>query len=523
MTDEEYLKRYYQELNSVDENDSEKDEDFIDTAKGYLKHIAAGAAGAIPASYLLNGGKSIGPSIVAGGISAALKHALSDSDNIGSSIFTGVGVGALVGAKNLTDSLSRENSSLKEQAKGNMDKNNKKENINSSCKNFSEIKDFFSSYSEEGLKNFSEKLHNFMMLSEIGGFNAMKDAPEGEKIRYAALGSATGLAGGVTGGLLGSVSGIGSGFMAGLASGTGIKNRIARATTGAIAGGTALGTAGGVLGSKLGSDQGVKILKEQKINKIMKKAALNKYLTEEEKALLKKYLYKKNRKEALEYAESLMDEENLSFSENENFASIWDIGKAFYRGVNKGSAAFNKKAAKSVEDWLGDAHPGVAKTIKYGGGIGATATATTAANATPMLIPGGKDWLLGQNKDTSVLPIIPGGGDAPVLNPTTISSVGGAGIGAIINNKNPLVGAVSGAVGGLAGSVLAGSMNVNDNLGKSAIGLGTGALASYLTSKLTDKNKDKEKPFYSLKKKKVGRPSKRDLDDEYPFLQEEVS
>ena len=165
----------------------------------------------------------------------------------------------------------------------------------------------------------------------------------------------------------------------------------------------------------------------------------------------------------------------------------------------------------------------MAKTIKYGGGIGAAATAATAANATPMLIPGGKDWLLGQNKDTSVLPIIPGGGDSPVLNPTTISSVGGAGIGAIINNENPLVGAVSGAVGGLAGSVLAGSMNVNDNLGKSAIGLGTGALASYLTSKLTDKNKDKEKPFYSLKKKKVGRPSKRNLDDEYPFLQEEVS
>lgn len=498
MTDEEYLKRYYQELNSVDENDSEKDEDFIDSAKGYLKHIAAGAAGAIPASYLLNGGKSIGPSIVAGGISAALKHALSDSDNIGSSIFTGVGVGALVGAKNLTDSLSRENSSLKEQAKENMDKNNKKENINSSCKNFSEIKDFFSSYSEEGLKNFSEKLHNFMVLSEIGGFNAMKDAPEGEKIRYAALGSATGLAGGVTGGLLGSVSGIGSGFMAGLASGTGFKNRIARATTGAIAGGTALGTAGGVLGSKLGSDQGVKILKEQQINKIMKKAALNKYLTEEEKALLKKYLYKKNRKEALKYAEELINKKS-----NENFSKLFPIEvlHQFYKSA-KGGAKELFEEGKGKYDNFKD------KTLSHIENHKKRALATAAGGAT-LLGAGGISAVSGDNSP-SFLNVIP--------------TLSGAGVGAIVNKEDPILGGLAGGIGGAIGHGISGSLGVESDLLKGAIGAGSGALASYIASKLI-KNKDKSNLFdvNSLNKRRVGRPSKRDLDDEYPFLQEEVS
>lgn len=510
MTNEEYLKRYYQELQNVEspEEDTEtKETDFLEDAKKYLKHAAAGAVGAIPGAYLLNGGESVGPAILSGAAAATLKHALSDSDNIGSSIFTGLGVGTIAGAKGRIDSLAKENLNYKEQLlKKNMES---KTDTNES---FSDMKEFFSSYSPEGIKNFSEKLHNFMALAEIGGFNAMKDAPEGEKIRYATHGSLGGITGGVSGGLLGTASGVSSGFAAGLVSGHSFKDRLAKGVMGAIAGGTALGTSGGIIGAKLGSDQSVKMLKEQKINKVLKKASLNKYLTQEEKNLLERYIASKNRKKALEYAKDLMNEETNFSETNENFGGIlkngWEAIKSAKRGIDAGAKKVGEGWPKGVESYFQN-HPKQSLGIKAGGVV----AASVVANETPHFIPGGKDRFIGIS-DKAFWNINPN----PFSDSSKIiSSVGGAGLGALINQDDPIVGGITGGIGGIVGSLATGALGAKSDAAKIGIGLGAGALTSYLASKLMKKKKENEQ-FNSFKKRRVGRPSKQDVEEGYPYL-----
>ena len=518
MTEEEYLK-YYNEIQNVDKSESDE-EDTLDTLKKIGKHALISTAAALPAAYLIGGGKAVGPSLVAGGIAGTLSGAFTEDDNVSTPILAGLGMGTAVGAKEEIDHLTRMNSN----------KENKMVN-SSESENFSKVKEFLSTYSKEGIENFSAKLHNFMVIPEIGGINAMMDAPRDEKIRYATHGTIAGSAGGLGGSLLGSLSGATAGFGAGFVSGHRLSDRLAKGLAGAVAGGTALGVSGGVLGSKLASDEAVKMLKENKAKKILRKAALNKYLTPEEKAFIQKHIESTNRERALEKAKEIVDDYEANFSEsNENFAwgmNTWNLISAPFKGFNKGIKRVPRKIEADTGNWAVN-HPRIASAIKLG-------TTGTAVEFAPMPFTGKK--LVGyDDKSTSHFTYK----DSPIdkaINDAKSKAVqeemgeqfkkaapglAGAGLGAMVGD-DPIVGGVVGGLSGfLGGEVLGKALGAEDTATKTAIGLGTSALSSYLVSKLMKKKKEKEAGIPEVNKRKVGRP-KKNLEnnpyDENPFYE----
>lgn len=503
MTKEDYL-RYYNK-DEDEEGEDESNGGWIDALKHAGKHALVGAASAIPGSYLLGGAKAVPYGImsgIAGGLATSL---LSDSKDksLTLPILTNVGIGTVVGAHHLNKKLNDE---IKQIRARNVMSN---QNINHSYQEkFDKVKGFLSNYSKEGIENFSEKLFNFMVIGELGAMNAMKYAPEDEKIRYGALGAGSGIAGGTALGALGGVSGALTGAAGGFAMGKG-WGRIGSAFAGGVMGGIGGATAGGLVGSKLASNEMVKMLRNQKEKELLRKMLMKKYLTDKEKEMVNKIIASKKRDRAKEVAKDIVENYNVGFS-------IGDIRKAFGAAKSGALDALKENSAKFIDKSKKIGHDLVAKHPKT-----AFVATTLGPHAAVGALGGtGSYWLFGTDN--------PGGSTNPGAIPESALLGGGIGGLAGLTNGSPVIGA---GIGALAGGVvrhLAEKNSLNKGYGL-GLSLGASALAGYLASKIAEKYNKSPSSIFDKKeiqeKRGRGRPKKASIEDiveesavENPFL-----
>lgn len=479
MTQDEYL-RYQRAILDVDNNsqgEEDEGEDVLETVKNIGKDALIAGAASIPGAYLTGSGKAIGTSFIGGSIAGGISSFLKDKNDKSIKIpaIVGAFTGPIIGSKYRIDELANENKNMKQQIYN---------------QNMSKVKDFFKSYTKEGIENFSKKLVNFMVLSEIGATNAILNAPEGEKIRYGTHGAVGGLLGGGSLGIASAGAGVSAGALAGFMSGNKISDRFVKAAIGGAMGGVSAGTAGGILGSKLGSDQMIERLKEEKIHKLMQKAALKKYLTEEEKELLKKYMKMKKRKRVLELTKDAVEDYDVNFSSVGNLwkhikktsNELWDTNIIDAPDKKPGYFKRHPVAAKFVL--------GVPLVTAFGGG--ATATAY------------GINELLEEDSSPDDKK------REEDLASGLMSAAGGAMVGGVVGEMSGGDPLISAGVGGLVSAIGSGltSHVSKDPLLSAGVGIGSSALATYLLSKKMKKEKNL---LDSLSEKKgPGRPPKKE-------------
>lgn len=524
MTQEEYLKYY----NNI-EKDENEESDVVESLKKVGKHVLAGAASAIPGSYLIGGAKAVPSGIISGAINGGITALLSDEKDksLTLPIYSNLLLGGIVGSyhkiNDMSDKINKMNPAQNQNSPGRGVVNASQ---NFSCiedrKKYDKISDFLSNYSEEGLKNFSEKLFNFMVLGELGAMNAIKNAPEDEKIKYAALGGGSGLAGGATLGTLGGLSGALTGAAGGFTMGKG-WGRIGSAFAGGVMGGFGGATAGGIIGSKLGSDEMVKHLKKQKKNEEMKKLLMKKYLSDEEKKIVSRFIAAKNKERARAIAQDLVDNYNVGFSGIHNFSGrgfwgdffggignmispIFKTPRAMAAGVADGTAKMNKA---SVGGAYKLAYDNAGKLATAGAAVGIGAPAYAAYKVLGDKGPGGKDLSI-ENIVKNIKNLEP---EASALGGALIGSAAGS------MNENPLIGGLAGATTGGLAHFLAKKGGLENSTGL-AIGLGASALGGYLASKMS-KKKNKDAPDIKRgmannvihQKRGRGRPKKVNIED----------
>lgn len=526
MTQEEYLKYY----NNI-EKDENEDSDVVESLKKVGKHVLAGAASAIPGSYLIGGAKAVPSGIISGAINGGITALLSDEKDksLTLPIYSNLLLGGIVGSyhkiNDMSDKINKMNPAQNQNSPGRVYNASQNFSCIEDRKKYDKISDFLSNYSEEGLKNFSEKLFNFMVLGELGAMNAIKNAPEDEKIKYAALGGGSGLAGGATLGTLGGLSGALTGAAGGFTMGKG-WGRIGSAFAGGVMGGFGGATAGGIIGSKLGSDEMVKHLKKQKKNEEMKKLLMKKYLSDEEKKIVSRFIAAKNKERARAIAQDLVNNYNVGFSGIQNFsgrsflgdifggignmiAPIFKIPRAMAAGVRDGTGRMNKATTGNVYKHA------LNNSGKYATAGAALAVGAPAYAAYKVL--GNNDGKGPGGKDLSIENIVK---NIKNLEPEA-SALGGALIGSAAGsmNENPLIGGLAGATTGGLAHFLAKKGGLENSTGL-AIGLGASALGGYLASKMS-KKKNEDAP--NIKKGVVnnvihqkrgrGRPKKVNVED----------
>lgn len=530
MTQEEYLKYY----NNI-EKDENEESDVVESLKKVGKHVLAGAASAIPGSYLIGGAKAVPSGIISGAINGGITALLSDEKDksLTLPIYSNLLLGGIVGSyhkiNDMSDKINKMNPAQNQNSPGRVYNASQNFSCIEDRKKYDKISDFLSNYSEEGLKNFSEKLFNFMVLGELGAMNAIKNAPEDEKIKYAALGGGSGLAGGATLGTLGGLSGALTGAAGGFTMGKG-WGRIGSAFAGGVMGGFGGATAGGIIGSKLGSDEMVKHLKKQKKNEEMKKLLMKKYLSDEEKKIVSRFIAAKNKERARAIAQDLVDNYNVGFSNIQNFgtrSAAGDVGRTagnmilapfrWLRGLIAGTADSVKKTTK---DSLGAGvragrDHGKALTAIGAAGAAGTGITATGIGGYALLKNGGKED--GGSGNLSVENIIK---NIKNLEPEA-SALGGALIGSAAGsmNENPLIGGLAGATTGGLAHFLAKKGGLENSTGL-AIGLGASALGGYLASKMS-KKKNEDAPNIKKgvannvvhQKRGRGRPKKVNVED----------
>lgn len=524
MTSDEYLKK----LQEVSEE--EEGTDWKETGKHVLKHVVSAVPASIATAYLTGGGEAIPSGVIGGALSGVGTALATDEDDEGvvAPIGVGLGVGAAIGSKQVIDKQAKKIQEMK------------KQNYN-----YSDLNEFFSSYTKEGLEDFSNKLKNFAVLESVGAIRGYMAAPEGEDIEYATRGAFGSTIGGVAVGVPAAAAGtIGGGLLGGvfgevpnkyekpkdvdvkkgkigkaleqafenvpdnhknylLVKGANLKSRIGNTVAGAIFGGASAGLLGATLGSKKGTDMNIKNLNERRRREKLAKDLMISTLTDEEKAQIGRLIRERRKEKGLMVAEDYINRINsYSFSDGDDSESV-DNFSIFKPLKSLITAPINliKDGGKFIVK-----HP-----IGSAVGVG-TGGAYIASNMSKEKSPDFSASRLVDEMFNSE------GG-------TKITSLlGGALVGSSIYNSNPGIGAGAGAVFGKLGHHIAGTGALGDNLkddpsARLAVGLGTSALGSYLLSKLNpdeDKKekKKKKKKTISLAEPKVKGPGRPKKDDE---------
>lgn len=487
MTDEE--REYLNIINEV-ESEENNEEGLLDTLKHMGKHMLVSTAAAVPGAYLSGGGKALGPSLVAGPLAGLVTSVASNNDDksIVAPAGTGFGVGLAIGAKEEMDERAR-----------------KARNQNMSD---SEISDFFSSYNKEGLESFSSKLQNFMDVYDPLEYEILDD-PEIQEASRAYWG---GTAGAITG--LGMTAG--PGVVAGSVIGAvttkprkpvsnkrseildfldeingrkiqksarrvkGLAGAMLRpgiwafdkgvgAVKGGLTGGLITGSAGASMGAYIGGTSAIEDARRKKINKLIKKAQMNEYLTEDEKEFIRNA-----------FSDDFNDNlKNIHFSKNNNFGALGTGLKVAGAGAAGagGVAVFDK-----VKNWWnGESEP---------------------------------------QEQESFPNIFTGDPSKENEGRFGLGAAGAGVVGGLIGNHNgsAMQGAITGTVTGGLLHYLAerGELGVDMTPGTAAaLSVGGGALAAYLASKIFEnkQNEIEEKKFNrsqfpEVKKRGRGRPRK---------------
>lgn len=528
MTSDEYLKK----LQEVSEE--EEGTDWKETGKHVLKHVVSAVPASIATAYLTGGGEAIPSGIIGGALSGVGTALATDEDDEGvvAPIGVGLGVGAAIGSKQVIDKQAKKIQEMK------------KQNYN-----YSDLNEFFSSYTKEGLEDFSNKLKNFAVLESVGAIRGYMAAPEGEDIEYATRGAFGSTIGGVAVGVPAAAAGtIGGGLLGGvfgevpnkyekpkdvdvkkgqigkalekafenvpdnhknylLVKGANLKSRIGNTVAGAIFGGASAGLLGATLGSKKVTDINIKNLNERRRREKLAKDLMISTLTDEEKAQIGRLIRERRKEKGLMVAEDYINRINsYSFSDEDNSESVdnFAISKPLTYLI-KAPIDLIKDGGKFVVK-----HPIVSVAgVGTGGAYVASNMSknNTSENPTLKVV----NEMLNSEEGTKIT-----------------SLLGGALIGSAVYNSDPMIGAGAGAALGRLGHHIAGTGAFgddfkNDSSAKLAVGIGTSALGSYLLSKLIsaeDKKEKKKKKTISLAEPKVKGPGRPKKDDE---LEKELS
>lgn len=463
MTKEE--KEYLEYVSQLQEESEEPST--LDTLKHIGKHMAVSSLSSLPGSYLVGGGKSVGHGLVGGALAGLVTSIATDEKNnsLVAPAGTGFFVGTTVGAKDLVDKT------VEEKNKG---------------LNMSNVNEFLSQYSKEGLANFSDKLNALIgdgfTEDYLVSDNDIIDLTRGT------FGGVSGAAiAGIPSAIGGSLAGGTYGVLNNIRSSSGnLKKRIGSAIASAAFGAATAGTGGAVIGGHLGAKSSTETRKKKKAKELLRRMKLNEYLTPEEKKFINNFIKEKERARALELVKNSIEAHSVGFSDNsnKNFSAI-------------GTAA------------------------KWALGAGAGLVVTDSVIKTHKDLEEQKLKLERENAEKSSIPnIFTGDPQKEGEGKFGLSAAGGAGIGGLIGNMNgsPVSGALTGAgVGGLVHYLAeSGSLGENINKGSAlALGLGSSALSSYIISNLMkeDKKKDKKKEHTKIDiptKRGPGRPPKKE-------------